>query len=472
MVLGESFEILEEYKGNKGFFIKSFLFDDTFNQNEWRITAEAIKRDTKSFLDKEFFGKTAPFIIRDDRMHPTPGFNESMIDLQEPARVGNFIDFGFEEKNFSDGATIKAWQISEIIEDWAKDAIRSKEVQFISPSVRARDETIDEDGRAVITAFIGSHNAGVDNPAYGMQKAQIKGVCESDHGTCMSNLKNVQASKEKPKSTIELHSCGMVTVNFSATDVSDCLSKKLQKGEKPTKQDIAICLSEEKKGGLDQISLQNITRPELLLKKKDALGNKNTKYSNLKEKTNSKKMIPMTKQAQEQEPSEDGTCPEGFVMGDNGKCILTAAAYIAAEEEEKKEKESESATKETGKEEDPKVESAEVETLKEEQAALRKDFDNEIRKPLVASIIEKKGKLELIKSADVVTENKSLMARKVEDLKNLNADLTQMMKSAGQDLVEEHTDNARFVMDSHSASTDESSENKYGFLEKIREKMN
>lgn len=473
--MSQDMEILQTYKGDKGFFIKSFLFDDTFNKNGWRISAEAIKRDTKTFIQKEFFGKTAPFIIREDRKHPMPEGHESMIEMQEPARVGDFIDFGFEEKNFSDGATIKAFQISQIFDKDAQDKIRSKEVQFISPSIRANDETIDNEGRITINAFIGSHNAGVDEPAYGMQKAQIKGICEGDHGTCMTNLKNVQAST-KSKSTIELHACGMVTVNFSGQDVSDCLSKKLQKGEKPTKQDLAICFEEERSGGLDPISLENITRPELLLKKKDALGNKNTNTSNLKGKTLPKKMIPMTnKQAREVEPLDDGTCPEGFVMGENGKCLLTAAAYIAQEEEEKK-NDNESATDDLGPDKKPKIEDAtedDMKTLKEEQGKLQARFDDEIKKPLVASIIGNKGKLGLIKSADVLKENKSLMGRQITDLESLDSDYVAMLQNAGQQ-VEEHTDKARFILqpESFSGSADDGSEKQYDFLKDIRSKMN
>jgi len=398
--------------------------------------------------------------------------HETMIDLQEPARVGNFVGFGFEEKNFSDGATIKAFQISEITDKIAQELIRSKEVQFISPSVRSKSEFIDSEGRAIITAFIGSHNAGVNNPAYGMQKAQIKGICESDHGTCMQQLKNVQANK-KSNSTIELHSCGMVSVHFSASDVSDCLSKKLTKGEKPTKQDIAICLSEEKNAGLDTISLENITRPELLLKKKDALGNKMTNNSNLKGKTYASTVIPMTKQANETDPLEDGTCPEGFVLGENGKCILTAAAYVAAQEEEKKNDEKdESAEGEEKPEEKDESADEEIKELKENQASLQKQLNDEIKKPLVASIVKQKSILGLVKQADLSKENTSLMGRKITDLQNLNSDYSAMLKNSGQE-VEEHSTQVRFNMDesSHSASS-EGNDNKYEFLDTIRERMN
>ncbi len=102
-----NYEILQEYKGKKGFFIKSFLFDDTFNLRNWRVTKEAILRDTKTFLEPEFYGQSAPFIIRDDRVHPEPGYGESMIELQEPDRVGNIIDYGFEEKTLKTGQPSK-----------------------------------------------------------------------------------------------------------------------------------------------------------------------------------------------------------------------------------------------------------------------------------------------------------------------------------------------------------------------------
>ncbi len=187
-----------------------------------------------------------------------------------------------------------------------------------------------------MTKFIGSHNAGVDQPAYGMQKAQIKGVCEGEPGTCMHQLKNVQASA-KEKLSIELLPCGGLVVKSASKEINKLITEKITLGKNITLTDFIASLEVLKVGGLDQISLENVTRPELLLKKKDAIGNKQHNSTDLKGKTNEVKTIPMpNKIATECEPNKDGSCEEGYMKGEDGKCHLTAAAYKKAMDEEKK----------------------------------------------------------------------------------------------------------------------------------------
>ncbi len=357
----------------------------------------------------------------------------------------------------------------------AQELIRSKQVQFISPSVRAVEEVIDDEGRAIVTKFIGSHNAGVDQPAYGMQKAQIKGVCEGEPGTCMHQLKNVQASA-KEKLSIELLPCGGLVVKSASKEINKLITEKITLGKNITLTDFIASLELLKVGGLDQISLENITNPELLLKKKDAMSNKVHNSTNLKGNTNEKKTIPMPDELKDtKDPDKSGSCGEGYVMGEDGKCHLTAAAYKKAAEDEKKDDVEDESGADNVSDDTPKKDkdetASEVEKLKEEQASLKKQLNEQIKKPLVASIIKKKSVLG-IKVADAVKEQKSLMNRKMQDLESLNADYSEMLKQAGKD-IEEHSEEANlpFEMSSHSASSDGQGDGDYGFLDSIREKL-
>ncbi len=64
------------------------------------------------------------------------------------------------------------------------------------------------------------------------------------------------------------------------------------------------------------------------------------------------------------------------------------------------------------------------------------------------------------------------MGRKIEDLKTLSADYSEMIKQAGKTLEDEHSEESQlpFEMSSHSAS-DDGKDGQYGFLSSIREQI-
>ena len=179
-------EILKQFKGRQGFFIKSFFADEEFNSNNWRITDEAKNRDIFTGLETEYFGKTAPVILREDFGHP-PDDSPDIVAAQEPDRVGNFLDVGVDAQSGN------AFFVAHITEANAIKAIQDGKVNYISPSFRSIDEFHTANG-IVITRFKVNHVALVKEPAYGKLKAQIRGRCAGEPETCLRQLKDVHAS--------------------------------------------------------------------------------------------------------------------------------------------------------------------------------------------------------------------------------------------------------------------------------------
>lgn len=186
-----AYEITDNFKGNTGYFIKTFFADSTFNLNRWGVTKEALARDMKTALEKRFpGGKTAPFIVMDNFGHPNPdpSAGEEMVTMQERWRVGDTIDAGYDD------ASGRAWVIAQIFDPIAIKMFQDNLINFISPSLRALEEMQLSNGNVVITKFKVNHTAGVKKPAFGNLKAQIRGRCTGDPKTCLAHLANVQAS--------------------------------------------------------------------------------------------------------------------------------------------------------------------------------------------------------------------------------------------------------------------------------------
>jgi len=189
-----TFDVIDNFKDETGFFIKTFFADATFNLNRWGVTKQALKENMKTALEKRFPGnKTAPFIIMDSFGHPNPNaeLGEDMVTMQERWRVGDIIDAGFDEK------TQRAYTVAKIFDAVAIKMIQDNQVNFVSPSMRATEEMQLADGRVVITKFKVNHNAGVKKPAFGNVKAQIRGRCTGDAKTCLAHLANVSASEHE-----------------------------------------------------------------------------------------------------------------------------------------------------------------------------------------------------------------------------------------------------------------------------------
>ncbi len=194
-------------------YIRSFLIDDSINANGWGVSRDAIAMSIRTAIGK-------PFIIDFERFgHPYASTPEELLRVQERYRVGTIIDVGY-----SNG---KAWFIAEIDDARAIKAINNGLVRFVSPSIIVDEQNIrvDSNRNEIADRFVVAHVAGVKDPAFGVVKAQIKGICSGPRDTCMYNLRLVNASVDR-------------------TCMRECLHEKKAKGLQVDDQAVAICLNE------------------------------------------------------------------------------------------------------------------------------------------------------------------------------------------------------------------------------------
>lgn len=205
--------VLLDAQSSDKLYIKSFLIDDSINANGWGVSRDAITTSIRTAVGK-------PFIIDFDKFgHPSASTPEELLRVQERYRVGTIIDVGY-----SNG---KAWFIAEIDDARAIKAIKNGLVRFVSPSIIVDEQNVyvDSNGNEIVDRFIVAHVAGVKDPAFGVVKAQIKGICSGPRNTCMYNLRLVDASIDK-------------------ICMRECLHNKKVKELKVDDQAIAICLNE------------------------------------------------------------------------------------------------------------------------------------------------------------------------------------------------------------------------------------
>lgn len=401
------------------FFIKFFLLDTSINLNNWGVTKQALRENLSTFIGKPFI------LIPDTFNHPDAIDGDDLLIKQEAFRVGDITSVGIEEE------TGKAWGIAEIHDKKAQIILKNGEVNFVSPSIVFNElDVIVENGIELATKFEGAHVASVKDPAYSIQKAQIKGKCSGSEKTCTTQLHRVQASISCSKCLKFLHfRKGNVSYILKA---SPCLEECLGKKKKPiTDQDIAICLNEcgesnkaakclvdmlgncVTEGNIDPTSLKNITVIDLLKKKKSSL------------KKNSKKSKTMTiheedkdkKESQEDEEEEKKDAQE-------------------EEEEEKKDSQEDEEEKEEAQEDEEKEKDIDkaVKALRVELKSLKSQLKKSSKKaevsPIVDKIVQAKLKLGHIKEAESAAESRKLFELPTS---TLNAIATEYEKISPQD---------------------------------------
>ena len=261
---------LIEFENDDKYFIKFFLLDATLNLNRWGVTEKALRTHLNSFIGK-------PFVLTPDFDHPKAANGDDLLVQQEKYRVGDIIQVGIERRSG------KAWGLAEIKDKKAAEILKRGDVNFVSPSI-VFDNINEEyqDGNSIITSFNAAHVAGVKEPAYGVDKAEIKGKCAGGSETCLSQLSRVQASRSKCGrfTTIKV---GKKEIVIAANDcVERCIKKKVESGKDIDEQALAICHSEcgesdkikdenpppdTETGNITQESLDNITEKKLMKKK-------------------------------------------------------------------------------------------------------------------------------------------------------------------------------------------------------------
>jgi len=177
----DDIEIIKEFEGREGFFIKKFLISDKFNANRWRVTWDGILQDVKGFEGQ-------PIVLTPDKDHPS-------VSVQDNYKVGEILKVEIDE------LFRKVYQYSEITDQTAQQMILNEEVEFGSPTVvvyseETRDivELGDGTEETTLHRFIPAQDALVGNPAYGKEVDNIPAVCTGDGVGCATKLLAVSAS--------------------------------------------------------------------------------------------------------------------------------------------------------------------------------------------------------------------------------------------------------------------------------------
>jgi len=251
------FEILDEFEGEAGTFIKSFLINNKLNLNDWEVTEEANRLDGPEFKGMpgiEFFNKGK-------RDHTVGSTYAEALQLQSPHAKAII------RKVLGTETGEKLTQISRVFDEEIIKKLRKKEIKFVSPAIFPRSiedvEIIERpEGGHIhkVHRYLPLHYAFVDEPAYGGDAA-ITDIC--DGADCLIKLSKANTDgigqdeivplREIP--IIRVSKCsktGNINVSVAGDDklsklVSECLSNKLTPGQEPSDQDLAICFSEAQK---------------------------------------------------------------------------------------------------------------------------------------------------------------------------------------------------------------------------------
>jgi hypothetical protein len=187
----EPFEIFEEFNGVPGTYIKSFLISDKINLNNWQATHEANISNLTSFIGRPGIHYINP--ENGKRDHTGATTKEKSLQIQELYRAASIIAVG------SDIATRKHWQMSLMIDDEISAKIRSKEIQWISPSIWPKEDAVEQiqttEGKTidVVHDYEGLHYAFVDEPAFD-DDAAISSFCDGTTKACQLELAKFNAA--------------------------------------------------------------------------------------------------------------------------------------------------------------------------------------------------------------------------------------------------------------------------------------
>lgn len=177
-------ELLEEYSGKQGRFVKTFGLNDKRNKNGWRATWEGIKKNIHTFLDDG--GRPGiEYVACDgtvcDLDHTDGTTKEISIDIQEDFRVTTLIDYTLNED------THTAFFIHEVLSDETWEKLQNQTLKYVSPSLWPKTGGFEILGympnglpKIDVWEWDGLHDAFVNNPAFG-DEARVTAMCEGDN---------------------------------------------------------------------------------------------------------------------------------------------------------------------------------------------------------------------------------------------------------------------------------------------------
>lgn len=186
MLVASKIEVLDEFEGKKGHFIRTFLINDTVNFNDWMTTKDANSRQSKNWLGMPGVRFWSTELNRWD--HPEYDTKEEALAGQEDYRVSTIVAVQWN-------ADTKTWeQVSEIHDDNIWQKILTKEIRYVSPSAWPDEVVPGIDNPLVVTDYTPLHYAFVDDPAFGFVIATVSGTCDGTTKKCLAELGPLVAS--------------------------------------------------------------------------------------------------------------------------------------------------------------------------------------------------------------------------------------------------------------------------------------
>lgn len=188
MLKASKIELLKEFEGQQGNFVKTFLLNSEINFNGWMATKEANKKNAQDF-------RGMPMILwwNEERKlwdHPEYNSKDEAIEKQEEFRVGTILKVGFDKR------TNNWWQVSVIHNNDLWKKIQSHEIKYVSPSVWPKKLVEGMSNPLITTDYWALHVAFVTEPAFGIATGNVKGFCEGDPKKCLAELGPMVASIE------------------------------------------------------------------------------------------------------------------------------------------------------------------------------------------------------------------------------------------------------------------------------------
>jgi hypothetical protein len=448
---------LIEFENEDKYFVKFFLLDATLNLNNWGVTQKSLEANLESFIGK-------PFVLTPEFNHPSATDGDNLLVEQEKFRVGDIIKVGIEPR------TGKAYGVAEITNENAKDILKNGEVSFVSPSiVFNNNDELDIHGNAIIESWEGAHVAAVKEPAYTVNKAQIKGKCAGSEGSCMTSLSKVEASlKNYEKATCNCKEAGhpednLPNVKSKGKDPNDKPKnkKKNNKGipqkrfkkvvdfiddfvtkndelpevdhiatELNVPEDQAEHIRKSYSGIVMEVTTKN--KKKIIMPKKTE--NSSHKLKKSKNANNMKSKYAEEKDKDEAENEEEHVKAEDMSNPEEKRFDEEMKKGRKAEDEDKDDEEAEDENKLdlTDRQEEflkDKKESslrAEIKVLKSELRAMKANFRKAQIEPVIDSILEAKSKLGKINAE---AEYNKLIRLDNETLASLKADYEKLSEN-------------------------------------------
>ena len=174
-----------------GYYLKVFLLDDSINHAKWGIKTDSIPKHIQKFVGR-------PFILTKDHYHPLefdslnidyndiPATVNRLLETQDKYKVGTIrkVERSINPAQAAYGATWNAYV--EITDPTAIQAFKNGYTpRYVSASVFRLNQ---HESPQETTDFEPLHLAAVDNPAYGIHKAGVRGTCNGNLTKCSKQL--------------------------------------------------------------------------------------------------------------------------------------------------------------------------------------------------------------------------------------------------------------------------------------------